>query len=334
MKRHTLLGRCLHITATLIVLPLLAGAKGGACSSDVPVGTDNEPGVCGPGACDGLEQTLEAKLCSDGSSVGRSVCAKKEDGTCFWDFPACPAGGGQSSCSLSECANLGVLTDVRLCPDGTYENRTICVRGSDQQCFWDFPPCPVDAGPSVDARAPGPCVQSDCAGLPVQDDAKLCPDGTGLGRTVCATRSDGTCFWDFPPCPAPLPTDASDCPRVALHDPGNPSTGCSLVGTWSLSSSHGSVSSSGVIEFKGDGSYYGGPVGTDLSQTYAYDGAYSVSGQEFKLIYSCGDGSCFGAGWFSMEFRNGCSVAILHESATECTGNRTVVAGDVVLTRP
>jgi hypothetical protein len=204
MKRHTSLKRYLHVTATLFALPLLAGAKGGGCSSNVPVGVDNEPAVCGAGACNGLEQTLEAKVCSDGSSVGRSVCAKKEDGTCFWDFPACPV-GNTDSCSPAECTNLPVPTDAKICPDGTLEGRTVCVRGGDQQCFWDFPPCPVDAG------APGACKQSDCAGLPVQDDAKVCPDGTGLGRTVCATRSDGTCFWDFPACPTPIPMDASDC---------------------------------------------------------------------------------------------------------------------------
>src|SRR4051794_18463743 len=105
MKRHTMLERFLPITATLLVLPLL-GAKGG-CGSSVPVGQDNEPVTCGAGACDGIAKTLEAKLCSDGSSVGRTVCAKKDDTTCFWDFPECP-GSSQSSCSTAECAGLGI----------------------------------------------------------------------------------------------------------------------------------------------------------------------------------------------------------------------------------
>src|SRR5258706_10959255 len=46
------------------------------------------------------------------------------------------------------------------------------------------------------------CTPADCAGLPATTEAKLCPDGTGVGRTVCSTQTNGQCAWDFPPCPS------------------------------------------------------------------------------------------------------------------------------------
>ena len=88
----------------------------------------------------------------------------------------------------------------------------------------------------------------------------------------------------------------------------------------------------GTIEFDDDGSYYGGAAGTDLSKTYVYDGAYSVSGSTFNLLFSCGDG-CNGSGTFDLQFQSCCAVAILNERTTQCTGSRLVVAGTVVLTR-
>ena len=122
------------------------------------------------------------------------------------------------------------------------------------------------------------------------------------------------------------------CPLVPASNPGNPIMGCSIVGVWTLVSSHGSVSSTGTIEFDANGGYYGGPLGADVTQSYAYDGAYSVSGSTFNLIESCGDG-CVGSGMFSMQFNAGCALLILTETSTQCTGNRTAVAGTVILTR-
>jgi hypothetical protein len=191
------------------------------------------------------------------------------------------------------------------------------------------------------------CTPHDCEGLAVTDDAKLCPDGTGLGRTVCAMRANGTCGWDFPDCPSgPGVADASTgptrprngpCPPVTPRNLGMLPGPCSLVGRWFLNSSHGIVHIVGVIEFDADGSYYGGPIGTDLSQTYSYNGAYSYNASGpastvFHLLGSCGDG-CSGEGYFSLTFQNGCASANLHESETRCTGDRIVVAGDVMLTR-
>jgi hypothetical protein len=132
---------------------------------------------------------------------------------------------------------------------------------------------------------------------------------------------------------AGMPPVANMCPPIPPTDPGNPATGCSMVGLWSLSSSHGSVQSKGLIQFGADGSYYGGATGVDLTQAYAYDGEYSVSGSTFNLVFSCGDGTCTGSGTFDMQFQSDCSAATLTERSTECTGNRTAVAGSVALTR-
>ena len=128
------------------------------------------------------------------------------------------------------------------------------------------------------------------------------------------------------------------CPLIPPHDPGMSGLDCSLVGRWSLNSSHGSVQSIGVIEFDAAGGYYGGPQRTNLDKTYVYDGYYTVSagssGQAFfDLSYSCGDG-CNGSSHFSLQFMNGCAVARIQEISTEsCTGNRIVVAGTIILTR-
>ena len=111
------------------------------------------------------------------------------------------------------------------------------------------------------------------------------------------------------------------------------------MGRWLLKSSHGIYQSAGIIEFD-QGAYYGGPDGADLSSAYTYDGAYSFQqgtepngGGSFKLLYSCGDG-CTGSSTFQLTYQSACAVAIFHEQISECTGNRIIFAGDVVLTRP
>ncbi len=132
--------------------------------------------------------------------------------------------------------------------------------------------------------------------------------------------------------------EGSACPLVPASDPGT-LQGCSIVGTWTFDSSHGGVSSAGVVLIGPAGGYYGGPPGTDLTQTYAFDGAYAVDdgaydagGPTFHLLYSCGDGTCTGEGVFQVQFRSGCNVVELTELATACTGNRTAIAGHVILT--
>jgi hypothetical protein len=52
----------------------------------------------------------------------------------------------------------------------------------------------------------------------------------------------------------------------------------------------------------------------------------------FNLLFSCGEG-CVGSGNFGMDFQDGCSLVRLQETSTECTGNRSYLAGVVILTR-
>jgi hypothetical protein len=187
---------------SLAVLPLLLGAKGG-CGGDVQVGKDQDPvRMCSADDCKGLQAPAESKLCSDGSSLGRTVCATKSDGTCFWDFPACPSTMPSSSCTPDDCKGQVADLIAKQCPDGSAVGRTFCTRNGSGQCYLDFPPCPA-----VDSGTPG-CTMADCQGKPVQDDAKLCPDGTALGRSVCTRNVMGVCNWDFPACPAPPAVDA------------------------------------------------------------------------------------------------------------------------------
>jgi len=106
-----------------------------------------------------------------------------------------PEGG--RSCAPEDCAGLAADADAKLCADGTAVSRTVCAALPSGTCGWDFPACP-SGGDSV----PPACPLASCAGKPVREDAKLCPDGTSLGRTSCAPSSSGVCDWDFPPCPS------------------------------------------------------------------------------------------------------------------------------------
>ncbi|HQY60082.1 MAG: hypothetical protein IPQ09_00645 [Myxococcales bacterium] len=71
--------------------------------------------------------------------------------------------------------------------------------------------CSSSTTPAGDAggTAPPPpgAACTTCSG-PSPADAKLCPDGASLGR-VCLARADGTCGYDFPPCPPAKPDAAT-----------------------------------------------------------------------------------------------------------------------------
>jgi hypothetical protein len=89
---------------------------------------------------------------------------------------------------------MAATDDVKVCPDGTTQSRIVCTKADDGKCFWGFPRCPHIGGAPV-------CVQPDCAHKGARADAKICPDGTAVGRTLCAVDARGECWWDFPPCP-------------------------------------------------------------------------------------------------------------------------------------
>jgi hypothetical protein len=58
----------------------------------------------------------------------------------------------------------------------------------------------VDGSSSQDGGSTGDCLPSSCTG-PQLADAKLCPDGTSVGETLCAPQANGQCGWTFPACP-------------------------------------------------------------------------------------------------------------------------------------
>ena len=109
--------RMVYAAPLVAIFPFLMGADGNGCGGG-PIsigsgvqkdeaGSGQEAGsACTPADCAGLPATLEAKLCSDGTSVGRTVCTKQSDGRCGWDFPPCPPladaaadAGGPCQCS-------------------------------------------------------------------------------------------------------------------------------------------------------------------------------------------------------------------------------------------
>src|SRR5688572_12760029 len=110
--------------------------------------------------------------------------------------------GDAGLCTPEICKDLPRQLDAKICADGTNLERSVCTIGLAGRCGWEFPPCadPGDSGPGqIDAQPPL-CPPDACHGLPVRDDARICPDGTTLARTVCAPAANGKCDWDFPAC--------------------------------------------------------------------------------------------------------------------------------------
>jgi hypothetical protein len=191
-----------YIAAVALTFPFVTGAEGDGCrpGGDVPVGS-NDGGVCSFEICRDLPRELDARICADGTTLERSVCLPGIGGRCGWEFPECPADGdaGQidaqpPACGPDACRGLPVPDDAKVCPDGTTQSRTVCATAANGKCYWSFPRCPRLG----DGAA---CVQEDCAGKPARSDAKICADGTLIGRTLCAVDQRGECEWDFPDCP-------------------------------------------------------------------------------------------------------------------------------------
>ena len=131
--------------------------------------------------------TLEAKICPDGSAVGRqgpdcefAPCSGEEGEevdscaiACTKEAKVCPDGSSVGrtgpDCEFAPCPDGEVVCpgDVMECPDGSYVSR----KGAD--CA--FAACPDEEGIACDL------------------DAKICPDGSAVGRT------GPDC--EFAPCP-------------------------------------------------------------------------------------------------------------------------------------
>ena len=194
--------RLRYLAAVALTFPFLTGAEGDGCrpGGDVPVGS-NDGGVCSAEICRDLPRDLDAKICADGTTLERSVCLPGADGRCGWEFPACPiadSGPGQIDaqpprCEPGACRGVPVPDDAKVCSDGTTLTRTVCAPRADGKCAWEFPACRGQGDGSI-------CVQQDCAGKAATTEGKLCPDGTVVGRTLCAADEHGECWWDFPPC--------------------------------------------------------------------------------------------------------------------------------------
>ncbi|MGH7438927.1 MAG: hypothetical protein ACRENE_24840, partial [Polyangiaceae bacterium] len=61
-----------------------------------------------------------------------------------------------------------------------------------------------------DGASTGGCTPSDCAGLAAPAIAKVCPDGSSVGATLCTRQSSGKCDWGFPACPS----EGGSCPAL------------------------------------------------------------------------------------------------------------------------
>lgn len=153
----------------------------------------------------------DAKQCADGTAIGRD-CLSNGDGTCGYEFPACPgdtpAGSPGSKCGT--CTGP-VQEDARQCPDGTSFGRE-CLYRADGTCGYDFPACP---GEAPNCRAPGACGNGA-----VPTIAKECPDGTAVGYT-CNLQANGTCGYSFA-----CPGDACQAAECTGPAPGAPSVVC------------------------------------------------------------------------------------------------------------
>ena len=88
----------------------------------------------------------DAKQCADGTAIGRD-CLSNGDGTCGYEFPACPG----DLCQASECTGPGLGAPNFVCPDGS-TGGPVCSRNKNGICGWNIRQCPaIDAG-SPDAR--------------------------------------------------------------------------------------------------------------------------------------------------------------------------------------
>jgi hypothetical protein len=169
-----------RVVLSLIVLPSLMGAKADGCSygGDVPIGSGSPDAAasCSAADCAGLPVQNDARICPDGTAIGRSVCAQSPLG-CRWDFAPCPEkdGGGQCGPVCDIYCRYGNVLDGNRCPT-----------------------CRCNPAPDSGAS----CTLQDCEGQPRDNDARGCPDGTVLERSACAKGPNGACGWDFPPCPA------------------------------------------------------------------------------------------------------------------------------------
>jgi hypothetical protein len=81
----------------------------------------------------------------------------------------------------------------------------------------------VPTGSGTIADGGSDCTPADCAGVPAPADAKVCPGGTSVARSMCSRDANGKCGWEFPACPGADSGTACVCAGPA---PGAPSFIC------------------------------------------------------------------------------------------------------------
>ncbi len=133
--------------------------------------TSSSGGAPPPVAC-----TMDAKICPDGSAVGRVAP------NC--DFAPCPPGRGVRYCETdSDCVLKYNILFGGQCIAGCFNNDA----SSDPSCNQAWEPL------SGTCKCVGnQCLMEGIQGC--QDDAKVCPDGSTVGRVAPSC--------DFAPCPS------------------------------------------------------------------------------------------------------------------------------------
>lgn len=195
------------VLATFALTPLvtLAGGGGGGVRSNATLGQFDSAPLTNNSGGQGSICTADAKLCPDGSYVGRTGPSCQ--------FAACPTGNGTSTPPNGTSTQGVVCTmDAKICPDGRSVGRvapscnfaacpTATSTSGIPPVVTTFAQC-VAAGYPVREKNPRECVRPDgqvftepttsdnaCA-----QDAKMCPDGSFVTRTGLSCS--------FPACPS------------------------------------------------------------------------------------------------------------------------------------
>jgi hypothetical protein len=204
MKSLRIGSRIAWVSPVFFFLPFVMGADGNGCQpgGPIPIGsgsivdgsTSDGSVTCTPADCAGLAAPALAKVCSDGTSVGATLCTAQSDGKCGWGFPACPT----DACS-------DVVLPCAGCPYGSTG------MGYDSN---GCPTCPICAPPPPDACVVPVCNLPNCAvGSTIvtqygPDGCETCPicvppdAGSGGQCSIEATSYNQSC------------TGASDCVAV------------------------------------------------------------------------------------------------------------------------
>lgn len=177
------------VLAVFALTPLvtMAGGGGSGVRSNTTAGPDSAFGSLTNTNTQASVCTADAKLCPDGSYVGRTGPSCQ--------FAACPTGNGTSTPPTStSTSQIRCTQDAMICPNGRSVGRVA------PSC--NFAACPT----TVNAPAPA----SDAISCP--QDAKICPDGTAVGRVAPSCN--------FAACPTGLPGSDTNGTPGAVGDSG------------------------------------------------------------------------------------------------------------------